>query len=278
MATIQSLTESIGVLKRNPVVFAAGLIYAVVILPQSALSALNIPVVPTLLQIVTFFITPFIIAGIIGMTYEGRVRQTSLDTFKNIGKKKYVSLLAGNLLIFAITVVFLVIMFVVGIFVIGIGAAAFGEGSSMLGGLGILSLLIFGGGVLVFLLVMFFLQFWAPAIVADNVGVGAGFSRSAGLVKRNFLSALGFSVLNLVITLALSLPAFVFLLIPLLTGAGTEAAGVSGDLQSASQFGGSLLAKVGVIVYSFVLAIVMTPFRLSFAVSFYDNHRPSSWE
>jgi hypothetical protein len=266
------------VLKRNPVVLVGGLIYAVVILPQSALSALGIPIIPSLLQIVTFFITPFIVAGILGMTYEGRVRETSLDTFKKIGKKKYVSLLAGNLVIFAITFVFILLMLLLAFFVVGIGFAAASAESALAGGVGILSIAVFLVAILVFLLVMFFLQFWGPAIVADNVGVGAGFKRSAGVVKRNILSTLGFGVLNLVINLALALPALTLALLPVLTGAGTEAIGATGDVQSASQLGSSLLTQVGLIVYSFVIAIVMTPFRLAFAVSFYDNHRPSAWE
>ncbi len=278
MATIQSLTEAVGVLKRNPVVFVAGLIYAVVLLPQSALSALNIPLVPTLLQILTFFITPFIVAGILGMTYEGRVRQTSLDTFTKIGKKKYVSLLAGNLVIFVITVVFILLMILLAFIVAGIGFAAASAESALAGGVGIVSIAVFLAAILVFLLVMFFLQFWAPAIVADNVGIGPGFQRSAGLVKRNLLPTLGFGVLNLVINLALALPALALALLPFLTGVGTGAVGATGDLQSATQLGSSLLAQVGLIAYSFVIAVVMTPFRLAFAVSFYDNHRPSAWE
>ena len=278
MATIQSLTEAVGVLKRNPVVFVAGLIYAVVLLPQSALSALNIPLVPTLLQILTFFITPFIVAGILGMTYEGRVRETSLDTFTKIGKKKYVSLLAGNLVIFVITVVFILLMVLLSFLVVGIGFAAASAESALAGGVGIVSIAVFLAAILVFLLVMFFLQFWGPAIVADNVGVGPGFQRSVGLVKRNLLPTLGFGVLNLVINLALALPALALSLLPLLTGAGAETVGAAGDVQSATQLGSSLLAQVGLIAYSFVIAVVMTPFRLAFAVSFYDNHRPSAWE
>lgn len=278
MATIKSLKESVGILKRNPVVFAAGLLYAVVVLPQTALSTFQVRYIPTLLQMITFFITPFIVAGILGMVYEGRVRQTGLGTFTKIGKKKYVHILAGNLVIFLITFLFTFAMLILG-FIVGLSvlaAAASGE-ASVFGGVGIVAILVFLGGFLVFLVVMFFLQFFGPAIVADNVGAVEGFQRSVGLVKRNLVSALGFSVLNFVINIALALPALVLVLLPVLTGADAGGAGLASDLQTSSYAETSMLTNVAIIVYSFVLAIVMTPFRAAFAVSFYDNHRPSHW-
>jgi hypothetical protein len=278
MATIQSLMESVDVLKRNPVVFGAGLLYAVVVLPQSALSALRIPILPTLMQMVTFFVTPFIIAGILGMVYEGRVRQTGLGTFTKIGKKKYVSILTGNIVNFFVTAVFTIVMLIIGFLLVGLSFAAAASGeTSVLGGVGIFSLLVLFAGFLVFLVVMFFLQFFGPAVVADNVGIVEGFKRSVGLVKGNLVSALGFSVLKLVITLAVLLPAFALILLPALTGAGTGAPGASSDFQSASYAGTSLLSRLGTVVYSFVVAVVMTPFRAAFSVAFYDNHRPAHW-
>ena len=279
MATIQSLTESVETLQRNPVVFAAGLLYAVVVLPQSALSALGIPIVPTVLQMFTFFITPFIIAGLLGMVYEGRVRQTGLGTFAKIGKKKYVSLLVGNLVIFFITAGFGLVMVFLAFLLVGLSfAAAAGGDASILGGVGIVSILIFLAGFLVFLAVMFFLQFFGPAVVADNVGIVEGFNRSVGVVKRNIVPTLGFGLLNFLISIALALPALALTVLPVLMGGGMSAAGASSDLQSAGYAGSSLLTQLGIIVYSFGIAVVMTPFRAAFSVSFYDNHRPSAWE
>lgn len=289
MATIRSLTESFGVLKRNPIVFAAGLLYAVILLPQTALSLMGVPIVPRFVQAVTFFITPFVFAGLLGMVYEGRVRDTGFGTFTTIGKKKYVSVLAGNLIQTAITLIFIVVTFFVMLFFVGIGiSAAQGAGESVLGSIGVASIALFGGLVFVFLLVMFLLQFYAPAIVADNVGALEGYKRSVGLVKRNFLETLGFGLLNLLISALLLLPAVALVVLTVfgagaLGGAGAGVAGagtseISSTAGSSAGTGLSLAVIGGFLAYSFLTTTVMTPFRTAFSVSFYDNHRPSEWE
>jgi len=49
--------------------------------------------------------------------------------------------------------------------------------------------------VLAYLLVAFFVQFYAHAVVLDDAELVEGFRRSAGLVRSNFLSAVGFTLL-----------------------------------------------------------------------------------
>ncbi|MDS0258643.1 hypothetical protein NDI56_04355 [Haloarcula sp. S1CR25-12] len=285
MATIRSLTESFGVLKRNPVVFAVGLLYAVIVLPQTAMSLMGIPLVPRLFQIVTFFITPFVLAGLLGMTYEGRVRATGFGTFTKIGKKKYVSVLAGNLINFVITAVFGFVTFIVVVFTIGLTFSA-AQSESVLSSIGIVFVAVLAGLGLVYLLVMFFLQFYAPAIVTDNVGVIEGYRRSVGLVKRNIVQTLGFGVLNLLLGLLLLLPAIALVVVTIFgagaLGAGATAGagstGASGISGSTGGTGLSLVLIAGIIGYSFITTVLMTPFRAAFSVSFYDNHRPAQWE
>ncbi|MFC6755473.1 hypothetical protein ACFQER_00625 [Halomicroarcula sp. GCM10025894] len=176
MATIRSLTESFGVLKRNPVVFLAGLVYAVILLPQTALSLMEIPLLPQALQALTFFITPFVLAGLLGMVYEGRVRSTGIGTFVKIGKSKYLSLLGANLIQVALGIIFGIVSFFVLlalVFVLGIGITTTSSDSGI-AAFGVTFVVAVAGLVLVYLLVQFFLQFYAPAIVVDNVGaVGA---------------------------------------------------------------------------------------------------------
>lgn len=274
MATIQSLTESIGVLKRNPILFAAGALYAVIILPQTVLSAFGIPLVPALLQLVTFFVTPFVVAGILAMAHEGRVRDTSFETFKEIGKDRYVPVLLGNLLEAAFTVVYFIVVAIVVVFVVGFGAmaasdTATGGGGAMFGGVGIAAIALVGVAALLFLVVTFFIQFYAPAIVVDDTGVADGFRKSVGVVKDNIVPALGYSAFNLVVGLLFALPSVGLALVPLLQGGLGAGAGMGGDT---ALLGATLLSGAAISVYTFVVAVVMTPFRLSFAVSFYDNH------
>ncbi|ACV46289.1 MULTISPECIES: DUF7847 domain-containing protein [Halomicrobium] len=281
MATIKSFVESFGVLRRNPILFAIGALYAVIVLPQTALSTFGIPIVPWLFQIVTFFITPFVIAGLLAMAYEGRVRDTSFETFKKVGKDRYAPVLIGNLIQAVFSFVYGIIAFIVAIFVVGFGAMAMADGGTggtsdaMLGGLGIVSIVLIAGLVLFFLLVMFFIQFYATAIVVDDVGVVDGFRNSVSVVLNNILEALGFGVINLVIGLLVAAPVFGLFLVPILTGGMGSGGMGSASAMDATQTGGlgaTLLAQGGIVVYSLLSQLVLTPFRSAFSVSFYDNH------
>lgn len=278
MATIQSFNESLGVLKRNPLLFAAGLLYSVVVLPQSALSILGIPFVPTLLQMVTFFVTPFVVAGILAMAYEGRERPTSFPTFKKVGKDRYLRLLLGNVVQFAIAAVFGVVLLVVLVVTVGFGIAAAINGgsdpsSALLGSVGVAAVAGVAVVALLYLLLSFFLQFYAAAYVVDDADVIDGFVRSVGVVKENFVSALGFGVINLTIGLLLTLPAVALVLVPLLAGDAGTGSELGTATQSATALETSMLAQVGLVAYSFLVSVVLVPFRLTFSVSFYENHR-----
>ncbi len=296
MGVVQSLTESFGVLKRNPVVFGVGALYAVILLPQTALSMMSIPLIPQLLQAVTFFITPFVLAGLLGMVYEGRVRSTGIGTFVKIGKSKYLSLLSANLIQVALTVIFGIVSFFVLIaliFVLGIGVSTTSPESG-LAAFGVTFVVAVGGLLLVFLLVQFFLQFYAPAIVVDNVGVMGGYRRSVGFVKRNIVQTLGFGLVNLLLSLLLISPGILLAVAAFLglgpfggasaagpgaPGASTAgASGISSTTGTTGETGFGPMVTGGVVAYSFLTTVIMTPLRTAFSVSFYDNHRPSHWD
>jgi hypothetical protein len=278
MATIQSFVETFGVLKRNPLLFAVGALYAVIVLPQTALSTFGIPLVPWLFQLVTFFVTPFVVAGLLAMAYEGRVRDTSFETFKEIGKDRYVPVLIGNLIQAVFSFVYFIVAAIVAIFVVGFGAMAMSNGGvggtsdALLGGVGVVSIALIAALVLVFLLVMFFIQFYATAIVVDDVGVVDGFRNSVSVVLGNIVEALGFGVINLVIGLLVALPALGIFLVPLLSGGLGSGSAVGAAPTQSGGLGATLLAQGGIVVYSFLTTLVLTPFRSAFSVSFYDNH------
>lgn len=275
MATIQSLKTSLGVLKRNPTLFAVGFLLAVLLLPQSALSLLGIPLVPQLIQLVTFFITPFIVAGLFGMAYEGRVQQTSFDTFKKIGKDRYVPVLLGNIVQAGIAFIFGIIAFIAALVTIGASIIAAGNNAGI-ESLGIVAIAVFGLILLVFFAIVFFLQFYAAAIVADDVGALDGFSRSIALVKENFVAALGFSFINLVINLITAIPVLSVLFLVVLDS-GTGAAATGGVAGPMGGSGGLALGIVaGFLVYLVAATTVLTPFRAAFMMAFYDDHRPAA--
>lgn len=275
MATIRSFTESLGVLGQNPILFAVGALYAAIVLPQTALSTFGIPLLPALFQIVTFFITPFVIAGLIGMSYESRARDTSFETFKRVGKDRYVSLLIGNLLEFGFTLVFgfvsLIVAFLVGFGAIAAGSAS-GASGAMLGGIGLVVFAILAVMFLVFLIVMLLIQFYPASIVVDQVGAVDGYRNSIGVVRNNLVQALGFSLLNLVIGILLFVPTIVLFLLPALQGELASGSTMGATASQTSMFGTSLLSMAGVIVYTLLVTALVTPFRMAFLVSFYDNH------
>jgi len=284
MGAISSLQNAVGTLFDTPLLFAAGALYAVIVLPQSAASYFGVPFVPTLLQFVTFFITPFVIGGIIAMSYQSMKQgNTSFDTFKSKGKDKYVSLLAANILrtviLIGYGVVAGILFIVVAIFVVGISAgAASGAGSGLDAALGGAALIVIALGAvmaLIYLVIIFFIQFLQPAIVVDDVGAIEGFKRSIGVAKSNAVSALGFLVINVIVSILLALPILLLTVVPFLMGSGgappttgpatSPAAGTSG-------FELGLAASLGATLLTFVITVISVPFRLTYATDFYEAH------
>jgi len=268
MATIASLTESLGTLKRNPKLFAVGLLVAIITLPQTAVSILS-ALLAAPIQAVTFFIIPLVLGGLLGMAYEGRVRPTDFDTFKQIGKDRYVSILAGRLIHWLIGLVFTVVSFVVTLFVVGISFASATSGDPNIAqSIGVVTLVIFAIIFVLFLIVMLFVDLFPAAIVADDVGALEGFKRSVSLVAGNFLPALGYGVVMLIVKLLTAVP-ILFLVLVVFAGAGDLALGEGGAL---------LLSVGGVLAYFVVATTLLLPFRGAFMMCFYHNHRPSKFE
>lgn len=281
MGAISSLQNAVGTLFDTPLLFAAGALYAVIVLPQSAASYFGVPLVPTLLQLVTFFITPFLIAGIIAMSYQSMKQgNTSFETFKSKGKDKYVSILAANFLQAIILLgygfVAFIILLIVGVFVVGISAGAASGGlDAALGGAALIVLALVAVFALIYLLIVFFIQFFQPAIVVDDVGAIEGFKRSIGVAKSNAVSALGFLVINVIVGILLALPILLLTVAPFLLGSG-GAAPTTGPATSPTAGGSGfelgLAASLGATLMTFVITTISVPFRLTYATDFYEAH------
>jgi len=76
----------------------------------------------------------------------------------------------------------------------GVDAPVVGFDPTLLAVVGVVAV----GLVLAYLLVTFFVQFYAHAVVLDGSELVDGFRRSAGLVRSNLLSVFGYTVLLLV--------------------------------------------------------------------------------
>lgn len=279
MAAIKSLRTALQILVRTPVLFLAGLFLALVLLPQTVLSLAGVPIVPMLLQILTFFITPFILAGLIGMAAEGLDGDTSLSTWKRVGRDRYLPLLLGSLVEFGIAILFGIafLVAIVGIvFAIGVGSIASGgfDPSSLGTGTLLIGIAVVGLLLLAYLVVAFFIQFYQVAIVADEADVVDGFRDSIGLVRNNLLSTLGYSIITVVVSLLVSAPVVAFAAFAAL-GSPQPPTGGTPMPGAFAPTGFSLVTVAALSAITFALSTVLTTFKLTYATAFYRQHSRS---
>jgi hypothetical protein len=195
MAALNSLRPAIRALIRNPILVVIVGLYGLVQLPQLALQ----PTQPIVAAIVSLGITglmlvvmPFFQGGLLGMADEALDGQTSLGTLVSEGKTNYISLLLAYFALFAVNLVFGFIV-VIAVLLGGIGLFV-GDSQPSLAALGAIAVvgLLF---VLAYLLVTFFIQFYAHAIVLSNTTLVDGFKRSVSLVRQNIVSVLGYTLI-----------------------------------------------------------------------------------
>jgi hypothetical protein len=289
MAVLSSLRTALGSPVSNPVLFVASFLIGLVTLPQNALSLLGIPLAPTLLQLVTFFVTPFLLAGLVGMAVEAQADGTAVGTLSREGKEHYVPLLLGTLLRTAIQFAFGIVVALFGIVavVVGIGGtgALSGGGldpAALAGSLGLVLVAFLLFALLPYVVVMFLIQFFPVAIVAEDRDVVEAFKRSYGVVRSNLLPALGYSVLSWVVSVLAAAPVTVFTLSRTLSRFQDASAG--GSPPAGGGFGGagagagsiSLFSPVEVSVISamtLVLTTLLLAFQQSYAVAFFQAVR-----
>ena len=276
MAAVAALRTALSALGRNPVLFLGGLLYGILVLPQKALPLAGTSFVPTILRILTFFVTPFVVAGVIGMADEALDGDTSLGTLRAVGTDAYVPLLVGNFVEFAIiAVVSLVLGFVGVAIVLGIFAGVAGVVGLVVG--------------LVAIAILFFVQFYPVLIVLTDADAVGSFTESYGFVRRNLVATLGYSVVQFVVGVAIAVPlrgAFVYRTLrnfdPASTtpGAGAGAGTGAGTAGAAGGFGGLLGSTpvfstpevIALSLISVAVTILGMAFQQTYAVSFYRRH------
>ena len=197
MAVLNALRRTPNALRRNPVVLAPILVLSVLQVPQLALQAVNpllSSVVSLGLSLVLLVVTPFFQGGLIGMADEALTGRTTLQTFVDDGRANYVSILVAYLALMAVYVALGVVVFFValvgGIFVIGSG----GLGSASTAVLAVIGIVL-AAVVLLYLLALFFLQFYGQAIVLEDMGAVDGLRHSVSVVRQHIVSVLGYSIL-----------------------------------------------------------------------------------
>ncbi|WP_049985533.1 DUF7847 domain-containing protein [Halobellus rufus] len=262
MAVLTALRESPGALVRNPVLFVPVLAVMVVQLPVMLLQSVNpvlASVASALVSLLSIAAIPFFQGGLLAMADEALGGQTSLATFLDSGKRHYVAILVAYLVLLAVNFAFGMLAFVStfagGILFIGSGQFG-GPNLAVLVALGIVAAI----GILAYLLVVFFLQFYGQAIVLEGRDAVEGLKRSVGVVRANLLSTVGYV---LVAGVAGAIAGIGF------AGASTllspDATAVMGN--PAPEPSLSMLAGVGVGVL--VLGTLFGGFFAVFSVAFY---------
>jgi hypothetical protein len=289
MAVLESLRATVDALSRNRVLFVAGLLYALLVLPQTALQLARVPLAPTALSMLSFFATPFVVAGILGMADESLDGDTSLATLRSVGRGRYVQLLLGNVVRFGIHVVFVVAAIVVlaVVLVVTGAAASVATGGFSSGAVGVATLLpavsVLVVLALLFLLVTLFIQFYAVAIVVDGTDALDGFRTSVRFVRDNFLATVGYSLVNLIVAVVVNLPVAGYVTLRAMENApATPATGVP---RSFAQFGPGAFGGtaspfstpelVGLAVASLVTTSLLVTFRQTYATAFYRRQTTS---
>ena len=286
MAAIAALRTAFGALRRNPVLFLGGLVYGIVVLPQNALQLAGFQYAPFLLQILTFFVTPFVLAGLIGMADEAIDADTSLGTLRAVGADKYVPFLIGRFVELAINLIFVVAFFAVGVaavLAVGVGSVAGGSVSpGVLAAVGLVVLAL----VLIALAVSFLIQFFPVFIVVAESDAIDAFVDSYRFVRRNLVATLGYSVVQILIGVAVAAPLIGFTVYRTLqsldpssvtsggTGAGAGTAGAMGGFSGAAAAPSlySTPEVVAIALISVAVTMLGLAIQQAYAVAFYRRH------
>ena len=273
MGVFSSLSTGIATTRRNPIVLGLVFAYSLV---ASALLSLQV-VDPLLIvpgYLIVLAVLPFYLGGLIGTIHEGLDGRASLARFTAAGRSSYLSVLAGGIALFVLTFVAYIVAIIVGLVlsVVLLGTA----GLSGIGGVDGFSVALIAVLVLVGLFELFLIylpaivfQFFPAAVVVDGLGVADSFKRSAGLLRDNFLSVIGFDALTFAFGLLLNVPT-AYLFYRAFSRSGTIEAGETiFDILSTTE----LVAYFGVTV---VLGGLIGAVVQSYYVAYYDQLRRGS--
>jgi len=264
MAGLQSLRRVPDVLARNPVLFVPVAGYLLLQTPQFFSGAIS-PQLQSALSLVwsllTLVLSPFYIGGLFSMVEEALDGDTQLGTFLDGGKRNYVQLLVGHVILLVVNGVVGFVVAILGVvaFVVVLGSGGLTSASTAtLVILGVVGLLIALG----YLALNFFLQFYSQAIVVDGDKAIAAFKRSISLVRENLLVALGFVFVQGFISALGVAPLVVvsFAQLPALT-----------ELAAVPQLSTPVLVVLGVV--SLLLSTLTSTVVSTYAISFYRTIR-----
>lgn len=200
MVVISALGTAGSAVKRNPILFVVVAAFGLLQVPGLVAQSIN-PLVGSFVSLgmsgVFVIVMPFFFGGLIAMANDALDGSTSVDTLIAEGKDNYVSILVVYLgllaFYFVVGLVSVVVFAVGGAFVFSFGSGG-GIGASPAALAAVAAVAVVG--LLVYLGVVFFIQFFAHAIVLDDVGAVDGVKRSVRAVRENLLTVFGYNLIT----------------------------------------------------------------------------------
>ncbi|MFC6825004.1 hypothetical protein [Halopelagius fulvigenes] len=255
MAVLQAFRRSPGALVRSPALLVPAFVLFLFQVPQLVLqstSPLLASVVSLGASLLLLLAIPFFQGGMVGMADEALDGRSSLSAFLAHGKANYVQILVAYLLV-------VVVNFVLGAVLVAVGFGALLSGAFHLGTLALVTLGIVAAVlVIIYLLLAFFIQFYAQAIVLEGYSAVDGLKRSYSVVRSNLGATFGYMVLAFVISVVLGLS---YGGLSLLT-----------TPEAAAEFGLPVLSTGGLVGVGLVMTLVgsvVSAFLLVYSVAFY---------
>ncbi|EJN61519.1 DUF7847 domain-containing protein [Halogranum rubrum] len=205
MVALHSLSTAFQTIARRPTLVlpaaVLGLISVLSVVAQGSVWALLV----SLAQLVAI---PFVVAGFVALVEDARPGGRETRGFVAAGKRYFLTVLGGNVLLGIVMVIIAGILLVTAILALGGFDAVFhGEFAITPVSVGIVGVV----GILGWLVSLLF-RFFVPAVVVEDRRVGDALGRSVEFVTGNFLSVVGFALVAETISLVLGLlPMWYFL-------------------------------------------------------------------
>ena len=226
MPALRSIRPAVGSVARNPALVGVSALFALAQLPDLLVGPTANPELSAAVSALTFgaliLVVPFFQGGLLAMADEALDGTTRLATLVAGGKEHYLPLLVAYLALLGVSLAFGFLAFFGAL--LGIAGSVASEPAGFVAVpaedvtlLAVLAIIVVGL-LAAYLLVTFFLQFYAHAIVVDGAELVGGFRRSVRLVRSNLgvafvytaLLTVGGAAFGLLVgaaSLALALPA-----------------------------------------------------------------------
>lgn len=262
MGAISAFSTAVGALRRNAVLFGVAFLVSLANVAVTGLTFVVPPSIAGLASVsasgVALLVAPFVAGGLLAMAHEGLAGSTGLATFAAGGRANYRRILGAMVLLGVLFGALGVAILVAVLLVTGLVVRSASNPTGF-----VLPALVGLIGLSASSLILFVVQFYAPAIVVSDLDVGSAFQRSADLVRENAVSALGYTAIlavlgGLVGTLGAALS--------VAASAYASPAAMGTDVPEVGAVVVAVLAAITVVVTTIVAA-----FGSAYQVAFYED-------